>query len=226
MPTKPIKKFTSWSYSRYDDYMMCPAFARYKHLDKMPVPQGPALARGDTIHKEAHAYVTGRLRRLPASLQLFKQEFTALRKIDGDNEDKLALSARWEIVDFFDWDKAWCRMIVDRSHIDPKTPKLAHIIDYKTGRTIKPNYVEQLELYAVAMFIKHPQVQRVKTGLWFLDQGDIKDETYTRGDLQRLINTWQGRVRGMLRDTRFAPRPGDRCRYCPFSASKGGPCKY
>ena len=61
----PIKQITSWSFSRYSDYKLCPLKARLKHVDKHKEPQNDAMARGQAIHKLAEDYTKGSIARLP-----------------------------------------------------------------------------------------------------------------------------------------------------------------
>jgi len=62
--TKP-KKFTSWSNSRWNDYAKCPAYAHYKHIQKLPEPKSPAMDRGIQVAKMEEDFFTGKLKTLP-----------------------------------------------------------------------------------------------------------------------------------------------------------------
>ena len=79
MATKrlPPRQFTSWSFSRYMDWRGCPAKAKYKHLDKLAEPPNAAMERGSMIHKLAEDYTLGVLKRIPAELKAFADEFKA-----------------------------------------------------------------------------------------------------------------------------------------------------
>jgi hypothetical protein len=183
------------------------------------------MARGSMIHKKAFDYVTGVVKKLPSELDTFVDEFKDLRKNTGDNELKMAMTSAWNPIGFDDWVGAWVRVVVDHCH-SSRDSKQGVVIDYKTGKTKLQNYDEQLELYAVTMFRHYPKLMEVKAELWYLDLGELNSFTYKRKDTPELEAAWQARVKPMLTDTRFTPKPNDSCRWCPHSKTKGGPCQY
>lgn len=225
MPKPPVRRFTAWSFSRYRDHLQCPLRAKLSHLDKLDrdVPKGPALIRGDQVHRAAEAFIIGKEKKLAPELETFAAEFRDLKKRKASSEGKFAVDRDWQLVDFFDWNRAWGRMVAD-AHYCVKAS--AVVIDFKTGRAY-PDNEEQLELYAIPVFLTYPRAIEVKTQLWYTDQGTIGGErTFKRSRLPSLIKTWTHRVAPMLADTKFVARPGEHCRYCNFRKAKGGPCKY
>jgi RecB family exonuclease len=225
VPNKPKPKITAWSFSRWSTYDNCPFQARCRYIDKLPEPEGPALVRGGAIHKIAEDYVSGprTKKRMPLDLVTFVDEFHALRKERRyvRTELQLAFTSDWKLTGWFDHD-TWLRVKIDALK---KISSHLTIIDYKTGR-VREGYEPQLELYALAGFLGYDDARTIDTQLWFLDHGVQKDERYTAEQLEMLRETWTERVRPMLRDRRFDPNPGDHCRWCAFSKSKGGPCKF
>lgn len=237
MPTKAIKKLTSWSFSRWQQYEECPLKAKLKFIDKLPPktpPNREALDRGTSIHKLAEQYVLhdGKSPHLPTELKLFKQEFLQARKCkDVKVESELAFDRGWNPCDWKDWNRAWVRIKIDLSM---KVKKLLKVVDHKTGRLKEEDSSPQLELYALGGLLEYPDVDMVVTDLWFLDQGEIRplrddDSTigvYHRSDISTLKKRWEKRVVPMLNDTKFAPKPGPYCRWCEYSKVKGGPCRF
>ena len=224
MPTKPILKFTAWSYSRLHDYDECPARASYKHLQKIPEgPKGPALLRGSEIHKLAENFGTGRLKKLPVELKLFAEEFAELVKHKRilQVEQQLALDASWQPSDWFG-PQAWLRAVLDACYADKST---FVVRDYKTGR-VKPENIAQLDLYALVGFAYHEEVETVDAALWYTDAGEVNARNYVRADVPRLQREWTRRTKKMLADTTFKPKPGNACRWCPYTKGKGGPCRF
>ncbi len=213
--------FTAWSYSRLNAWEECPLRARLKLLDKRSEPEGPALARGNAIHKEAEAFASGQTRGLPPSLAQLKDEFKDLKKAKPLVEQQWAFTSAWEPTGWFDAN-AWLRVICDAVTVNPP---LAVVIDHKTGK-LREGYNDQVELFALAALAKFQDVAQVRTELWFLDHGVIRDNEFTRADEAKLRVKWEKRSRPMLLDKTFAPRPGWQCRYCYFTKEKGGPCKY
>lgn len=228
----------AWSFSRYSVYKLCPAKAKYLFLDKLKEPKSPAMERGAYIHDLAEKYIKGTLARLPVELKEFADDFKAHRaqykkKINGMVvEDQWAFTAGWDETTWNDWVKCWLRIKIDCAHhLDEKTLRVR---DWKTGKfrdELNEEYLEQLELYALTSLMLHPHIDNVQVELVYLDQGLIfpnpdKPLVYTRSQLPSLKKTWEKRVKPMLSDKRFAPRPNDKCRWCFFSRSKGGPCKF
>lgn len=229
MPTKPVKKFTAWSYSRLGDYTACPLRAKLKHLDRIPEPSAPALERGAVIHEAAAKYVSGTTKTLPKDLKLFKKEFAALRKASKGAagrvylvEEQWAFNDKWNPCGWFG-DGSWCRMVLDLGYKDGGTLR---IIDYKTGRVRAEEQRPQLALYALGGLAKFPDVEKVVAEFWYLDHGEIIQEEYVAAELKELKKAWGVKVKPMLKDKTFAPRPSDKCRWCHYSKAKMGHCKF
>lgn len=229
-----IEKLKAWSYSRLNDYRNCPLKAKLKHIDKKKEPSSPALENGLRVHKLAEKYVESATLRLPKELKNFKDEFkdirTAIKKkeIKFFTEMKLAFNSKWIICDWFG-DSAFCRMALDLVFFKIKDLTTVYVIDYKTGK-IREENLEQLDLYAMGIFFKYPDVEKVICEFWYLDQ-DCEEAwvsiEYTRKkDLKRLTAHWKKETRAYLNDTKFAPRPNDKCRWCDFSKDKQGLCQY
>ncbi|OQW33956.1 MAG: hypothetical protein A4E20_12055 [Nitrospira sp. SG-bin2] len=222
MPVRYQKpQFTAWSFSRLHQWEECPLRAKLKLLDKRQEPEGPALARGNAIHKEAEKFASGQVRALPQSLALMKDDFKELKKAKPLVEQQWAFTINWEPTEWFAKD-AWLRVICDAVTVSPPN---AVVIDHKTGK-LREGYNDQVELFALAALAKFQDVQTVRTELWYLDHGVIKDDEFNRSMEKKLRTKWEKRARPLLADTTFAPRPGFHCRWCHFSKSKGGPCKY
>jgi RecB family exonuclease len=230
----PIKPITSWSFSRYNVYRECPAKAMYKFILKLKEPGSEAMDRGTAIHLLAENYVKGIAKKLAPELTLFKEEFAALKKQKVKFvEESWTFKSDWTQTTFNDWNGAWLRVKLDVAYINVEHNALV-IIDHKTGK-IRDNkteeYKEQLELYALAGLKQHPTVELVSPRLWYLDQGVIypdmdQEIVFERKDEAYLDKLWRGRVKAMLTDTTFKPRPGSACTYCHFKKGNNGPCKY
>jgi CRISPR/Cas system-associated exonuclease Cas4 (RecB family) len=225
MTTKPAKKITSWSYSRWACYTECPAKAKYKFIDKLPEPGSPAMERGNEIHKMAENYVKGVLKTLPAELKLFSVEIKNLKKQKASPEQSITFTKDWKQCAWNDWDRAWLRIKVDAILINDQ---VATVIDYKTGKVRDGNEM-QLSLYDLGALVAYPKIKVVMSELWYLDHGEVRPITprqATQKDVPLLKKEWVTRVTPMLNDTKFAPRAGDYCRYCTFRKGNGGPCQY
>lgn len=230
MPT--ANRFKAWSYSRYVDYVKCPAFARYKHLDKRPTPKNAAMERGAHLAAAGEAYLKRATDKLDPELRPVKRTFDNLRKLRNlAVEQQLGFTETWAPCAWNDWDRCWLRVKMDVSFVDLEDNVL-EVIDNKTGRNddrFKDDYEAQLEIYQAAGAAQYPHVVGIRAQLLYTDSAEfypVQPLLTTRREAEALQAVWSKRVRGMLNDTRFAPRPGDHCRWCPFSKAKGGPCRY
>lgn len=241
---KPTQ-ITSWSYSRYSTYKTCPAKARYAYIDKLPVsgPKSPALVRGDEIHKGADGFLRGVTARLPADLKLIADQMKKIKAYAKKKphlvsfEETLALRADWSTTVWNDWNGCKVRIKMDVGYLEEASkggPPMAHIIDFKTGKfneNSAEDYMEQLDLYALGALIKWEQFEglTVQPQLLYTDLGTsypAEPRVYEAGELPALKKAWEKRVRPMLNDKKFAPKPNWSCRFCDYGVSKGGPCKY
>jgi len=244
MATQVIKKFTSWSFSRYSDWRECPLKAKLKHLDKIQEPKSPAMERGTAIHDMAEKYLKGLLAKLPAELKLFADEFKKLKALYKKRtlpmivEDNWAFTAEWTETQWNDWVNCWVRIKLDCAHYESES--VLHVTDWKTGKykdTKHVEYLEQLELYALAALLLHEHIEEVRPRLVYLDEGVVHPKpedplVYTRADVKKLMASWNKRVKPMMSDTKFVPKPNANCTWCFFGqagkAKKGGPgiCKF
>lgn len=218
---KQAPKFTAWSYSRLAAWEECPLKAKLKLIDKLEEPDSPALQRGKEAHTLAEMYATGKLDDLPEALVEFADEFDELRRKEPLVEQQWAFNSQWQPTGWFDRD-AWLRVICDAVVIDGPE---AIVIDHKTGKA-KDQYQEQVELFALAVFSKYPDVQTVMTQLWYLDHGVLVEDEFGRDEYEKLVDKWTARTGPFFADDQFAPRPGQYCRWCHFSRAKTGKCEY
>lgn len=246
-------KFKSWSYSRYADYELCPLKARLKHLDKIFEPPNAAMERGSMIHKEAEEFMLGRgsEETAPVIFGRFQPLLVKVRKFlrtckpEGREnvqvEKGWALTKKWGVVEWDDWANAWLRVKIDLFSVqkDPSGRSFVELCDWKTGKFRAENaeaYMEQLELYALAIFAKYPKISRVEGRLMYVDAQVIFPEKdgasllERRRDFARLKKKWGAKVKAMLHDTEFLPRPNWSCKWCHFrkdnAANGGGQCQY
>lgn len=240
MQRRQPKQFASWSFSRYSSYKQCPLKARLQHLDKVPEPKSPALVNGAEVHELSEKYLKGLIKTLPPALALFREKFSELRKLykAGKNigvEQTWAFTRDWRITRWDDWTGCWLRVKTDVTYVE-RDLVTVNVVDWKTGKFRADQaveYEEQLDLYALGALLVHDQATAVVPRLVYLDAGVEHPEEprrYTRGDLPRLKKAWEKRVRPMMNDTVFAPRPNDRCCWCFYRASNksmgGGQCRY
>ncbi|MGH7869653.1 MAG: PD-(D/E)XK nuclease family protein, partial [Candidatus Dormibacteraceae bacterium] len=147
-------------------------------------------------------------------------------------EDTWAFTRGWEQTRWDDWVGCWVRIKLDCAH--RTSDDVLVVTDWKTGK-FRPDqneeYVEQLELYALAALILHPHLKEVRPRLAYLDTGDVyppagQELVFIQADVKRLKALWAKRTKAMLSDTVFAPKPNRFCAWCHFRKSNNGPCKF
>jgi hypothetical protein len=123
-----------------------------------------------------------------------------------------------------DWfaPEARCRVKLDAFGINRG---VGHAVDFKTGKERDRHHL-QLELYGLAGLLRYADLTVVEAELWYLDTGNVVAQTFKRDEVVGLRARWEKRTRKMLQDRRFAPTPGPACRWCSFSARRGGPCEF
>lgn len=221
------KRFESVSYSRWRDWRQCAYRAALKHLQKLPEgPEGPALARGNEVHKLAERVILGTLKTVPDELRAFKPELLAFKKAKATPEIQWGFDRNWNPVDWFDWTNCFLRVKAD---VFSLVKTAADIWDWKTGRYREEQvdeYKLQLELYAPAAMVMAQKAKTVRTVIAFTDQAKQEEETFKSTQLAALKKTWAERFAPMLADKRFTPTPNEACRYCHYRRNNGGPCIY
>lgn len=227
---KPERRIKAWSYSRWRDYEECPRRAAAKILDKFKEPQGPALARGDTIHREIEEYLlsTGR-RKVPDSAYKLRREYEALRKRRPRVELEVAFNSAWKRVDWFASD-AWVRIKIDALVEPTEKEPTVEIVDHKSGKLKSHGeYDLQLDLYMLTGLLEYESAAEGQAAFYFVDHGAVVTPEHggiPREKVEEQKTLWAQRTRAMLSDTRFDPRPGPQCTWCGLQKAKGGPCEY
>lgn len=247
---------TAWSYSRFRDYDKCPRFFKFKHLDKFPEPDSPAMARGSEIGKLAEDFTIGKIKSIPLELSLFRKQFTYVRTLKNRNvwcEQTWMFDRGWNPIhhefpckgaelnfpaftqkDWLVWRSIWLRVKMDLVLL---VEDVLYPVDHKTGRYKSydiGSYLDQLEIYSVSGLIQQPDARVAYPRLWFLDMGleypqgdaDAEHIEYTRADIPRITKKWDERVRPLFADREFKPTPGRACKYCPYQKERGGQCEF
>lgn len=224
----------SWSYSRWGDYDRCPLYFKEKHITKsFKDAGGPAMQRGNDIHKGVASWLTGAAEGLPRDAFANPRAEQILMEL-RDMPDKLVeqqwgFTANWKPTGWFSKEagkETWLRVVLDVGLIYPDLT--AEAIDWKTGKRYGSNQ-DQMELFALGVMCYAAPVTHVTTRLIYLDEKgkDIEDiAEFPATHKQRLIDKWTKKIEPMFTDKVFAPRANDKCKWCPLARSKGGKCAF
>jgi hypothetical protein len=156
----------TWSYSGLGLFQQCPR--KYYHIrvaKDIVEPKTDAITYGEMVHKAAEDYI-GKGEPVPEKFAFITPVLDVLNAIPGTKhcEYKMGLTEDLEPCGFFD-KNVWYRGIADLLIINDQ---VAHIIDYKTGKSAQYADTKQLELMALAVFKHFQSVERAKTVLAFL----------------------------------------------------------
>jgi hypothetical protein len=219
----------------YGDGALCPKCHR-------PHAVSPALQRGRSVDEVITKYLTGGVpiakvyeeyRPHPTIPAALRDVRGVVKRARARVQFQVVLDSAWRTVSQFT-KNAWLRCKLDvLVYLRPSLK----VIDWKTGGIDKhsgtiresPEYDDQMDLYSVVALVAEPDFAAANSELVFLDAPPgvnpvRRGKEIRRNNLERAKERWEARVKPMLSDRTFAPRPGWYCDYCDYSKTKGGPC--
>lgn len=209
-------------FSKLDCFRECPAKFAFQFIQKLPQPGSSAMERGSKIHEGIEAYMNGWQSEPPPEASSWKEAFDALKLEDFKAEQAWGFDKNWnKLPDWFGKD-CWLRAKSDGHYL--KDGKLT-VIDWKTGKYKIPS-TEQVEMYAVCGGAVYPEATETTVEMWFIDQDQTYSKTYTREQLLVLRKVYEGYFAPIFQEEQWNPTPGQGCRWCPYSKTKGGKCKF
>jgi hypothetical protein len=212
---KPIRL----SYSSIKLWQECPARWAFRYIDKLDEKAGPAAMRGTRLHTAVERLLKGDITEasLPIELLKVKPLLMALKAVEAIPEAEWVVGRDWRTDS-----EPLFKAVVDIHYV---VGDELHIKDLKTGE-VYDSHVDQLQLYAVMGMHLYPHVQRAHVSAIYIDHGiEAKECTYERSMLADLSQLWIDKATAIHSDGTYLPTPGRACRFCSFSAKKGGPCE-
>jgi hypothetical protein len=206
----------TWSLSRLKTFEQCAAKYDYRYRQQVPVTDtsSPAAARGVKIHKEIEQSLND------GAPMPMEASFLTDIPAGGHPEFTVKLDREWKQAVAGDY---WYHGIIDLYVRTSETT--ATIYDWKTGK-IYPDHEDQKSLYALVLMCIFPELQEVKTIFSYLDLRKQIPKVFHPHSNLLAKETWNARVAKMEGATEFIPSPGYLCRYCAYSRSAGGPCRF
>lgn len=211
---------TPFSYSRLNDYELCPRQFHEVAIKKSFAKQTtPEMAEGKATHKHLELRV-GQGALLPTHLKHMEPTALALANAPGTKlcEHQMAITTEFKPTGWFGKD-VYCRAIADLV-IDAGTK--AALFDYKTGK--KSNDFLQLRLTATIYFMYAPRVEEINCAYIWTKDGTSSPVKITRGEIP---NVWSGlapriaRYQEAFDSNDFPPRQSWACKRCPVTT-----CQY
>lgn len=220
-------KVTAWSYSRLAAYEQCPLQMYEKFIAKsIPTDDSPAMKRGNVIHKGLADFLQGKAEGVPRDALVFPRCEQVISEInafpDKVVEQQWGYTNNWQPTAWFGAD-TWFRSILDVGLL--YEDNTAESVDWKTGKKYGSN-MDQMKSQAIAMFGRYRSLTNVTVRLVYLDSGEEEIDEVKKHEIYSIQQGFEKRVAKMMNDTVFAPRPNDKCKWCPISRSKGGKCAF
>lgn len=221
----PVK---AWAYSSLKNFESCPHSIFLKSVKKCPQPGNKFSERGIRIHDLAEKYTKGEIEEMPDDLTKVAKKMDYLREeFEKGNvmcEDEWAYTQGWKPVGWRD-QNAWLRMKLDAMVWEDKTS--VHVIDHKTGKRFgnELKHGEQLQLYALATFLRFPEIEFARVSNWYIDGHEPLTRPYTRKQAMVFHQRWTERGISMTTAKHFPAKPNKHsCRFCPFKET--GACEF
>lgn len=212
-----------WSYSSVSCYEQCPAKYRWRYLDKFEIAPklvAPAKERGTALHAALERAIREPEFELPDELKYYYGFISILRGEGAVPEKVIVLEHDWTPA--LPWSEGWVKSILD---VHLKTKSVAYNYDWKSGN-IYPEHSDQRELYSLMQFCEDEELEKVIGMHVYIDKRENRTSTFTRADVPALKKKWEEKARPLFEDEIFPTNPSFSCRFCEFSKSNGGPCKF
>ena len=212
-----------WSYSSLKLFETCPRKYQAERITKeVPFVQGEAALYGELLHKAAEEYIRDG-KAIDPKFDFIQPYLDKLNAIEGRKicEMKLGVKrydGRLVACDFFD-SEVWFRGVADLVILDGDR---AWIVDYKSGKSAKYADIRQLALMAAALFLKYPEVKKIKTSLLFVVSKEFVKEDFSKDYGLSIFSELHGLL--SARDAAYEadvwnPRPNPLCRkWCPVTS--------
>src|SRR6185436_12572587 len=134
------------------------------------------------------------------------------------------LDKTWKpLKDWFHKD-TWLRAKMDAKNYADTTKHLA-VVDFKSGNYRIPSD-EQIELYVLVGVAQHPEAETATAEFWFIDKDDVYSKTYKAAEFPALRTKFEGLANKLYNTQVWMEEPSRECKWCPYSKSRGGPCKF
>lgn len=223
----------TWSHSRLSIFEQCKYHVYLRYGLKIPEPVRPlpegktehANDRGTRIHTNGELFVKGKAKLGPELRRYYAQEFEALHRLYREKraflEDEWGMTRDWEPCDFKAKD-VWLRLKLDA--MVRMSKREAVVIDVKSGRRMgnEIKHAEQVQLYQLVTFLRHPEIDIVHVELWYIDIDDFFTQTYTRDQGLRFMRKFNERGTALTTypftgDQKIEANPSIfTCKWCPY----------
>lgn len=207
-----------FTYSSWKVFKTCRK--QFKHLyilKDFRSLQHEANRYGEAAHKAIEDYI-GKGIPMPSTYDRFKPIVEVVKNWKGDTyvELEMAVNEQLEACDYHDRANYLTRGKADLVKVNGTKAK---VLDWKFGKTAKYADLKQVELMALLVFAKFPEVEHVRGVLMFMVPDKPIRADYYRKDEKAMWQRWMYE-HSVMTDARnrdnFGPNPNNLCKnYCP-----------
>lgn len=216
-------KVPPWSYSSLKTFETCPRkYQAEKVTKEVPYQETEATIYGTELHKAAEDFIKDGTP-IPERFAFVRPYVEKLASYPGVKYAEMKLGVkkkdgRLEACDFFD-PEVWFRGVADLVIVDGSR---AWIVDYKTGKSSKYADIRQLALMAAALFLVHPELEKIRTSLLFVVAKDFIRKEFEAEYSLSIFSELSGLLTAMeeaYASDVWNPRPNGLCRkWCAVSS--------
>ena len=212
-----------WGHSKLDTFQQCKKKFEFQYIKKLPSPGNEAMARGGRMHEDIEAYLQGWITELPATILPWKERLDELKtRPCFTSEQAVGLDKNWKPLPNWFHKDTWLRAKMDAKACEET--KLS-VVDFKSGKYRVPSD-EQIELYVLVGVAQHPDVEEATAEFWFIDLDDAYSKTYHKDQFPALRKKFEQLANNLYTTEVWEEEPSRECKWCPYSKSRGGPCKF
>ena len=224
-----------WSFSTLSTFNQCPYRVYIRKVKGIKEPSSDAGKRGNRIHDQAEDYVAGRTDQLPETkkIELFENRFKVLRQEYTRNnvelEEEWGFTVEFDVIqsdgNIYKNPLLWYIAKLDVLLWESQTS--ARVIDHKSGKKFgnEMKHSQQAMQYAIAAFMRYPQLEFIQTEFWYLDMGEELIKRWTRDEAMVMLPRVIKNGLNLTTCDKFPPKPSKRnCMYCHYATS--GDCDY
>ncbi len=208
-----MRSVIPWSWSSWESYNTCPrAFYEIKIAKNYKEDwERDYILWGNKVHKALEERVLHG-KPLPENMRQWEPMSAKLEAAPGMKfaELETAITADLKPTGYWD-DDCWSRGKEDLVIVNGDK---AIDIDYKTGKP-KRTTTQQLEISAVRVMIKFPQVNVVHTAFSWLTNKTWSRATYTRDDIPKIVEDFKDKISDMewsQQNNTWPARPSGLCK--------------
>lgn len=194
----------------YDNVCPYQAYRTYVVRD-IPYVETPERKAGNEAHDALALRVEGK-KPLPPHMQAYEPYAAPLDQHPAKAEGKIAITRTGQPTGYFD-KNVWFRGAVDVAIIRDTT---AMIFDWKLVKNTRWTKRFELDVHALLLQARHPQLKTIKAKYVFLRQGETSelfDCSDTKGTWQ-IINDLVAKIEADRQAGSFEKRQGPLCKWC------------